>query len=174
VRKLLVAWGLGILAGLLLGRALTPGPAPSSPAPASRAPTEDVRSLLARAHAAADARRFSEARDLYQQVLARAPSDQSVQVDLGITQLALGDDAAARASFQAALEGEAPHPAAAYNLGRMEEEAGRFEEAKAHYRLYLKLAPDGPNAVRVKTRLAPGGPLSAPAKGRDAESGEGP
>jgi hypothetical protein len=56
----------------------------------------------------------------------------------------------------------------------MEEEAGRLEEAKANYRLYLKLVPDGPNAERVKARLAPGGPLSAPAKGRAAESGDGP
>jgi hypothetical protein len=82
VRKLLLAWGLGILAGLLLGRALAPGPTAHRPPTAgpSRAETEDVRSLLTRARSAADAKRFSEARDLYRKVVARAPADRSVRV----------------------------------------------------------------------------------------------
>ncbi len=176
VRKLLVAWGLGILAGLLLGRSLAPGPtAPRGPtAEPSQAETEDVRSLLARAHAAAGAKRFSEARDLYRKVLARAPEDRSVRVDLGIAELALGDDAAARESFEAALAGDAPHPAAAYNLGRMAEEAGRLEEAKMRYRLYLELAPRGSQAEKVKAKLAPGGPLAAPPKETASKPGESP
>jgi tetratricopeptide (TPR) repeat protein len=176
VRKLLVAWGLGILAGLLLGRALPPGAtAPHGPAAGpSQAETEDIGSLLARARAAEDAKRFSEARDLYRKVLARAPEDRSARVDLGIAELALGDEAAARESFEAALAGDAPHPAAAYNLGRMAEDAGRLKEARARYRLYLKLAPDGPQAESVKAKLAPGGPLGIPPKEAASKPGKRP
>jgi Tfp pilus assembly protein PilF len=79
-------------------------------------------------------------------------------VDLGVAQLALGEESAARASFGDALSGGSPHPAAAYNLAKLAEEAGNRVEAGKYYSLYLKLAPEGPRAQEVQAKLAGQGP----------------
>ena len=158
VRMLVIAWGLGIVAGLFLGRAFAPGtPAEKEDGeapPAAQASPESAPDLLASAHAASDAGRYREARDLYQRVLARDPANLSALVDLGIAELALGDEAAGRSSFSGALAGSAPHPAAAYNLAKLSEDSGNRPEAEKYYALYLKLAPEGPRAKAVRAKLS--------------------
>ncbi len=157
VRMLLVAWALGILAGFFLGRAFAPGtPAgkgggDSQPAAGSEAP--GAEDLLASARAASDAGRYAEARDLYRRVLEIEPENLSAHVDLGVAELALGDEASARASFVAALAGPSPHPSAAYNLARLADESGDRPEAGKYYALYLELAPEGPRAADARAKL---------------------
>jgi hypothetical protein len=56
----------------------------------------------------------------------------------------------------------------------MAEDAGRIEEAKKRYRLYLELAPGGPQAEKVKAKLAPGGLLSPPPEETASKPGESP
>ncbi len=157
-RMLIVAWALGLVAGLFLGRAFAPVTSgggdggESRPVAESQAPSPvDV---LASARAASDAGRYAEARDLYRRALRMDPGDLSAHVDLGVAELALGDEAAARASFGAALAGGSPHPAAAYNLAKLAEEGGNRVEAGKYYILYLRLAPEGPHAREVRSKLA--------------------
>ena len=154
VRLLLLAWLLGIVAGFFLGRAFAPDVLDRPAAEAEKAAPESVVAILEKAHAASDARRYAEARDLYQRAIAIDPGNLAAQVDLGVARLALGDPDGARAAFGAALAGAAPHPAAAYNLARMAEEAGNAAEARKYYALYLKLAPEGPRATEVKSKVA--------------------
>lgn len=166
VRALLIVWGLGLLAGLLLGRAWPPAPA----APLERAAdreTENAEALLARAHAASDNGQFSEAAGLYKRALPLAPSNPSLLVDLGIAQVALGDDASARASFKSALLGRAPHPAALYNLGLLAERNGNPERARVYYARYLALDPGGSRAAKARAKLAEDA-------GGSGEEGSGP
>ncbi|MFQ5458721.1 MAG: tetratricopeptide repeat protein, partial [Myxococcota bacterium] len=92
VRALLIVWGLGLLAGLLLGRAFPPAPL-APPEHAAEQGTESGDALLARARTASDSGQFSEAAALYRRAIALAPSNASLLVDLGIAQVALGDDA---------------------------------------------------------------------------------
>lgn len=165
VGMLLLTWGLGLVAGFMLGHAIGPSPAV---APSQQAAPESTGALLARARAASAAGRYSEARTLYQSAIIRAPRDLSAHVDLGLTRLALGDEAGARASFTSALKGGNPHPAAAFNLGLLEEEAGNLGAAKSHFTLYLKLAPNGPKADEVRAKIASGGGLA------DASPGSAP
>jgi tetratricopeptide (TPR) repeat protein len=171
VRMLVAAWALGIVAGFFLGHAFTPStpaqkesadagsPSQSEGQDASKGPMAGVQpesapELLASAHAASDEGRYAEARDLYLRVLDLDPANLSALVDLGIAELALGDEAAGRSSFSGALAGSTPHPAAAYNLGRLAENGGNREEAGKYYALYLKLAPQGPRAKEVREKLA--------------------
>ena len=154
VGMLLLTWGLGLVAGFMLARAI--GPSPDA-APSQQAAPESTGALLARARVASTAGRYSEARTLYQSAIMRAPRDLSAHVDLGLTRLALGEEAGARASFTSALAGNNPHPAAAFNLGLLEEEAGDLGAAKSLFTLYLKLAPNGPKAEEVRAKIAPGG-----------------
>jgi tetratricopeptide (TPR) repeat protein len=157
VRLLVFAWALGILAGFFLGRAFAPEALkPSAPGTGAPAP-ENTAAILDRAHAASDTRRYSEARDLYERAIALDPGNLAAQVDLGVARIALGDPDGARAAFGAALAGASPHPAAAYNLARMAEEAGNAAEARKYYALYLKLAPEGPRAREVRSKVARAG-----------------
>jgi tetratricopeptide (TPR) repeat protein len=162
VRMLIVAWAMGILAGFFLGRAFAPGtlaggdPGESRPAAGSEPPGGE--DSLASARAASDAGRYAEARELYRGVLEREPGNLSARVDLGVAELALGDEAAARASFGAALAGPSPHPAAAYNLALLAEQGGDRPEAARYYALYLKLAPDGPRAADARAKVGGGKP----------------
>lgn len=154
VRLLLIAWGLGLLAGLMLGRGLIPSRGPEAGAPQGG---EDVATLLERAHASSDAGRYSTAKDLYRRVVAMEPTYLPAYVDLGIALAALGEDAAARAAFRSALIGGAPHPAAAYNLARLEEEAGRYDRAREFYGRYLALDPEGAKAGEARRKLSDAG-----------------
>lgn len=155
-RALLIGWGLGLLGGLMLGLAF-PTATHSPPEELTPQETESAASLLSRAHDASEAKQFSKAVDLYRRAAARDASDLSILVDLGIAQLATGDEATARASFKAALTGRTPHPAAAYNLARLEEETGNMKRARVYYARYLKLDPDGSEAAMAKAKLGKGG-----------------
>jgi tetratricopeptide (TPR) repeat protein/ribosomal protein L40E len=163
VQLLLVAWGVGLLGGFFLGRAFAPGISGKTPAgqEAAEAP-EDATHFLVRARAAFDAKRWDSARDLYERALSLSPDDQSARVDLGITLVALGDDAGARREFEAALKGRTPHPAAAYNLARLAEKAGNRKDAAKYYAIYLRLAPNGPRAAEVRAKTAARGGNTAP------------
>jgi tetratricopeptide (TPR) repeat protein/ribosomal protein L40E len=163
VHLLLVAWALGLLGGFFIGRAFAPGISGKAPAgeEAAEAP-EDATHFLVRARAAFDAKRWDSARDLYERSLSLSPDDQSARVDLGITLVALGDDAGARREFEAALKGSTPHPAAAYNLGRLAEKAGNLKDAAKYYAMYLRLAPDGPRAAEARAKAAARGGNTAP------------
>ena len=160
VRMLIVAWALGIIAGFFLGRAFAPGTPAGGDAgdsrPAAGSAPPGAEDLLASARVASDAGRYAQARDLYRRVLENEPGNLSAHVDLGVAELALGDGAAARASFGAALAGPSPHPAAAYNLARLAEEAGDHPEAGKYYALYLELAPEGPRAANARAKLRRG------------------
>ncbi len=155
-RTLLVSWGLGLLGGLMLGLAF-PTATHSPPDEPSVGEAESAASLLSRAHDASGAKQFSKAVDLYRRAATLDSSNLSILVDLGIAQLAMGDEATARASFKAALTGRTPHPAAAYNLARLEERGGNMKRARVYYARYLKLDPDGSEAADAKAKLGEGG-----------------
>ncbi len=156
-RMLIVAWALGLVAGLFLGRAFAPvtsgGGDGAESRPVAESQPQGAAEILASARAASDAGRYAEARDLYRRALEMDPADLSALVDLGVAELALGDDAAARAALIAALAGGTPHPAAAYNLAKLAEDAGNKQEAEKYYGLYLKLAPEGPRAQEVRAKV---------------------
>ena len=155
-RMLLVAWALGLVAGLFLGRAFAPGTSGGGeggePRPVVESQPQGAAEMLASARTASDAGRYAEARDLYRRALEMDPADLSALVDLGVAELALGDEAAGRSSFKGALAGSAPHPAAAYNLAKLAEDAGNKQEAEKYYGVYLKLAPEGPRAQDVRAK----------------------
>ena len=155
-RALLIGWGLGLLGGLMLGLAFPSATHPPPDEPALQE-TGSAATLLSRAHDASEAKEFSKAVDLYRRAAVRDSANLSILVDLGIAQLATGDKATARASFKAALSGPTPHPAAAYNLARLEEGAGNMKRARVYYARYLKLDPDGNAAAEAKTKLGEGG-----------------
>ncbi|MDP3938222.1 MAG: tetratricopeptide repeat protein [Deltaproteobacteria bacterium] len=156
IRLLLIAWGLGLLAGLMLGRGLIPTRSfePDALPSGTTQEDENVESLLARGHAASDAGSFSTAKDLYRRVVAIEPANLPAQVNLGIALAALGEDTAARAAFLVALTGATPHPAAAYNLALLEEEAGRYDRARKFYGQYLALDPEGKKAAKAREKLS--------------------
>ncbi len=132
VGMLLVTWGLGLLAGFLIGRAFAPGTTGEMAAPGTTAPF------------------------MTQGGAAPAAGDAAAQVNFGIARLALGDEDGARRAFEAALLAVPPHPAAAYNMALIEEEAGRVEAARTHYARYLALAPEGPKAEHARAVLGAG------------------
>lgn len=173
VRLLLVAWGLGILGGFMLGRGLAPQGALSAGAltPRQAGGEESAASILTRAHAASDAGRYAEARDLYRRAIALDPTNLPAHVDLGIALAALGEDQDARAAFRAALIGDAPHPAAAYNLALLEEEAGHYARARELYGRYLALEPEGRKAAEARAKLAAGGMPVSGTPGAAAQPG---
>jgi len=176
VRVLLIAWGLGLAGGFMLGRAVAPEQWFDRFADRSGAVEEGegAASLLAQARAASDAGRYSTAKDLYQRAIALEPTNLSAHVDLGIAQLALGEETAARGSFRAALIGGAPHPAAAYNLARLEEDAGDVANARRHYELYLDLDSSGRRAGEARARLAALGSAAGGAPKAPPAGGSGP
>jgi hypothetical protein len=134
------------LAGLISGSpacrraAPTPAPAPAA-APVDKAVA--VRALLAKGRQArttdlaAASAAFAEARGL-------TPEDPELLAELGLTQLYQGELDQARETTRAALraaETPAQTAAPAYNLGRIEQAAGRIDEAVTSFELALAAQP---------------------------------
>jgi hypothetical protein len=58
------------------------------------------------------------------------------------------------AAFDGALAYHGEYPDAHYQLARTLDELGRGDEAEAHWRAFLDLAPDSPWADQARARLA--------------------
>jgi len=73
-----------------------------------------------------------------------------------LSNLNLGDAKAAEASARQAVKIDTKHlyPQAEFILGAILADTGNLKEAAEHFRTYLQLAPDAPNAAAVKNELA--------------------
>jgi len=83
---------------------------------------------------------FARAVEMYREALAREPEQMAdILVNLGDTYREMGDFAAAREALNKALMRESELAEAHYQLGRVEGESGKVDEAGGHFRRALDL-----------------------------------
>ncbi len=95
-----------------------------------------------KAAALVQARRFQEARDLYEQVCKTDPVDADAWLMLGAVHGLLGNPADAAVCCHRAASLEPGNPQAHYNLATALKDLGRLEEAASAYREALRCKPD--------------------------------
>ncbi len=93
-------------------------------------------------------KKFKEAKEYYEQILAARENDAAANLGLGASQYQLGDIPNAAKSFENALKSENPNiqDRAYYNLGNALYNQQRMEESIAFYRKALELDPDDNDA----------------------------
>jgi hypothetical protein len=96
-------------------------------------PEADRRFLLERARSRQREYRLSDAEQLYQQVLKRAPRDSEALAGLGEVDVLRGTTAAADEHFQAALRVNADYIPALIAVADLKWESGRLKEAQQAY-----------------------------------------
>jgi tetratricopeptide (TPR) repeat protein len=93
-----------------------------------------------------DSGEWQAAREQLEPITSTHPALSGPWLNLGITQLQLGDEKAAEHAFLQALEANPGNAEACNQLGIMHRRAGRLEEARRFYEAALANAPDYPNA----------------------------
>ncbi len=86
-------------------------------------------------------REYGDAETLYRTTIARNPSCWMARINLGTHLLASAPELAA-VQFEEAVRLKPDLPEAHFNLGIVDEKAGRLDEAAAHYRMALQHGPD--------------------------------
>ena len=98
--------------------------------------------------------RFQQALDTAEILIEREPANPFPHNLAGGAQLALGDIAAARASFERALAGDPSYQPAQLNLARLEAQLGNVEQARARYQAMLERDGGDTDAMIELSRLA--------------------
>ncbi|MFI5428624.1 tetratricopeptide repeat protein [Aeromicrobium sp. UC242_57] len=93
-----------------------------------------------------------------------APSAADTLVETGLQQLAKGDDAKAKATFENVLELDSDNVYAHYNLGLIAQDAGKDQLAIKHYDAALKTDPKFTSALYNKGILLESDDLDAAVK----------
>jgi tetratricopeptide (TPR) repeat protein len=97
--------------------------------------------LNARGLRAFDARRFTEARDLFTALTVAEPNHPHAWNELGRTYLQLGEHEAARAALERQVAVDPLHPYAYSNLGTAYQRLGRVADAEQAYRKQIEIVP---------------------------------
>lgn len=122
------------------------GSSRASPLPQETLSIEDVDkkslALFNESIAAMEAQRWQDAEILLGELTAREPGLSGPWVNLGIVQSELGNDEAAEASLQRALEVNPNNCAAYTELGLLRRRAGDFPAAEANYLACVQRVPD--------------------------------
>jgi len=110
---------------------------------------------IALGNALMDTQQFSEAIDVYQKALALDPKNVDVRVDMGTCMRGVGKFEAAAAEFRKAIKIEPNHLNAHRNLGvvfgyDLKDREGAIKEFKT----FLELAPNAPDADKVRDLIA--------------------
>jgi tetratricopeptide (TPR) repeat protein len=124
---------------------------PNPPAGATRSPAELHRDCLG-----ADAGGKGRAKAVInacRPALKANPDDVDVMVILARAELDRGRSAEAGTLARKAVAIDANRAEAYVYLGNAEQEAGRIDEARAAYKKYLELAPNGPFARELRAIL---------------------
>lgn len=108
-----------------------------------------VSERLARARDRAAARRFDEARGLYEQVLAASPDSAFLHVELGRVELGQGDYARAQAHAREAIALDPSDPAAFVLQGELHEAVGELAAAQAAFGRAYSLDPTEETSRRL-------------------------
>ncbi|MCH8821977.1 MAG: tetratricopeptide repeat protein [Planctomycetes bacterium] len=103
--------------------------------PLSTTPLMELGSVLLKAH------RFSEARDIFAEILIRAPNSAMAIANAGVAMAGLGDDEAAAALLRESIELSPSLADTHYRLATVLLRLGKIQEAQTHYRETLKLRP---------------------------------
>ena len=105
-----------------------------------------ARLHLIRGRTALEARRFSEAADLFRKALAAQPDSLPAHINLGAALTQTGDLPGAVKEFEETLRLDPHHPNAEYNLGLLLAQANRHEDAIKHLRSAVEDEPTDVNA----------------------------
>ncbi len=133
--------------------------------PERRRPTPTPSTLIAEARSALNQGDHTTAIDRFRRALSIDAQNGSAWNDLGLAHAAIGETADARHAFESA-ERLNPTPQAIYNLGRLDVEAGRYENAMAAYKTALerdsafKAAALNLSALQIQTGHAPSAVLT--------------
>jgi len=101
-----------------------------------------------------DAGRFSEAIDIYEEIIGMDPENVDVRVDLGTCYRNSGEPERAVEEYKKALRYDPKNLYAHRNLGIvLAYDLGRTREAIAELEAYLRLSPDAPDALQVKEAI---------------------
>jgi tetratricopeptide (TPR) repeat protein len=101
-----------------------------------------------------DADRYPEAIAVYRQALTARPASVALHNNLAETYRAAGQADSARREFEAILKTQPGYAPAHYGLALLYDDQLRDRgRAIEHYRRYLALAPEAPDADRVRTWL---------------------
>jgi Tfp pilus assembly protein PilF len=101
-----------------------------------------------------DADRYAEAIDVYRRALAARPTSVALRNNLAETYRAAGRTDDARREFEAILKAQPGYAPAHYGLAVLfDDQLHDRGHAVEHYRRYLALAPEAPDAGRVRTWL---------------------
>jgi len=109
-------------------------------------------------------REFREAIDVLERALAANPASFRVRTHLGTANVALGRRDAAITHYMHALRDPSPRPYAAYNLGTLLDQEGRYDDAEVVFRHYLSIAPAelAEATAQVRRRLRHGAASAGP------------
>jgi Tfp pilus assembly protein PilF len=155
-----LALGLLVLVGLLGSLAWQRNTAPVATEPvAAEASMKDaheraLREQFNNASGLLQARRYEDAANALQQVLALAPRLPEAHVNLGFALLGLGHASAARRSFEQAIDLRPEQANAYWGLATALEQRGDLELALGAMRTYLHLSNTDDPARRARARAA--------------------
>lgn len=133
-------------------------PKPADPRPATKKPDvaggrTQAQESLADADRARERGDFAAATKGYQKVLGADPSNFHAALQLGWSQIELGQNGDAVAAFKKALGARPSSAEAHYGLGLAYQEMGRRAEARAEYERVIELDPGGRDAAEVRALL---------------------
>jgi Flp pilus assembly protein TadD len=97
---------------------------------------------------------WTRAVDHYRAAAAAMPGHYPTLFNLGRALQKAGQDEAAVAEYQNAVNADSAQPEAWLALGMVCERTDRAADARAAYERYLQLAPDSPERAKVEKRLA--------------------
>jgi len=122
------------------------GTAATRDEPPAAAAVEDVDAAFAAALQLMQAGDWHAAADRLSAITAVSPQASGAWTNLGITQVKLGDAAAARSAFRSAIDSDRRQIEAWNQLGMLQRRAGELEAAGASWRSALEINPDFANA----------------------------
>jgi Flp pilus assembly protein TadD len=100
-----------------------------------------------------DEGKLDQARDMLAQSTASDPTDADAWTLRAVVAERSGQGVDAARWYERALMLRPWDPTAHFNLGRLAMAAGRPEQAATHWRRYLELAPDAPDAAQIRRLL---------------------
>ncbi len=128
---------------------------------------QQTRALAFAAHLQARQGQWALARRSLHGALARAPESAALHTALGQVEWGAGDTNAALGSLMKALEFNAVHPPALYNLAVVHQQMGQPREAAAYYRKFIDHVPaEEPRLALARAALRALETVPAPAPAR--------
>lgn len=106
----------------------------------------EVHEKIGDVHAAS--RRFEQAVKHWRVALEKRPDNPALLNKLGAYLLQTGDDAGARAAFEAAVKADPKESRASFNLGVLELKAGKPDAALGRFEAALAIEPDNASTLR--------------------------